>query len=55
MKTEVNLAGIVMKNPVMPASGTFGYGRGGRFRKNYFSEIFNEKFLNIHTYIYKYV
>jgi len=27
MKTEVNLAGIVMKNPVMPASGTFGYGR----------------------------
>lgn len=26
MKTEVNLAGIRMKNPVMPASGTFGYG-----------------------------
>ena len=23
----VNLAGIAMKNPVMPASGTFGYGR----------------------------
>lgn len=27
MKTEVNLAGIVMKNPVMTASGTFGYGK----------------------------
>ena len=27
METEVNLAGILMKNPVMPASGTFGYGR----------------------------
>lgn len=25
--TAVNLAGIAMKNPVMPASGTFGYGR----------------------------
>lgn len=27
MKTEVNLAGIKMKNPVTVASGTFGYGR----------------------------
>ena len=27
MKTKVNLAGIIMKNPVMPASGCFGYGR----------------------------
>jgi len=27
MNTQVNLAGILMKNPVMPASGTFGYGR----------------------------
>lgn len=27
MKTEINLAGIIMKNPVMPASGTFGYGK----------------------------
>ena len=26
--TKVNLAGIELKNPVMPASGTFGYGRG---------------------------
>jgi len=25
-KLAVNVAGIVMKNPVMPASGTFGYG-----------------------------
>ncbi len=24
---EVNLGGIILKNPVMPASGTFGYGR----------------------------
>ena len=28
MKTEVNLCGIKMKNPVTVASGTFGYGRG---------------------------
>lgn len=27
MKTQVNLAGIEMKNPVTVASGTFGYGR----------------------------
>ena len=27
MKTEVNLAGIKMKNPITVASGTFGYGR----------------------------
>ena len=27
MNTEVNLAGIKMKNPVTVASGTFGYGR----------------------------
>ena len=27
INTQVNLAGIFMKNPVMPASGTFGYGR----------------------------
>ncbi len=27
MKTRVDLAGIIMKNPVMTASGTFGYGR----------------------------
>lgn len=27
MKTEVNLCGIKMKNPVTVASGTFGYGR----------------------------
>jgi dihydroorotate dehydrogenase (NAD+) catalytic subunit len=27
MNTRINLAGIVMKNPVMTASGTFGYGR----------------------------
>jgi dihydroorotate dehydrogenase (NAD+) catalytic subunit len=27
MNTEINLGGIVMKNPVMVASGTFGYGR----------------------------
>lgn len=27
MKTEVNLAGIMMENPVMTASGTFGYGK----------------------------
>lgn len=27
MKTEINLAGIIMKNPVMTASGTFGYGK----------------------------
>jgi len=27
MNTQVNLAGILMKNPVMTASGTFGYGR----------------------------
>ena len=26
MKTQVDLAGIVMKNPVMTASGTFGHG-----------------------------
>ena len=25
--TKVNLAGIELKNPVMPASGTFGYGQ----------------------------
>jgi len=27
MNTEINLAGIKMKNPVTVASGTFGYGR----------------------------
>ena len=27
MKTEVDLCGIKMKNPVTVASGTFGYGR----------------------------
>ncbi len=27
MNTEINFAGIKMKNPVMVASGTFGYGR----------------------------
>jgi dihydroorotate dehydrogenase (NAD+) catalytic subunit len=27
INTEVNIAGIRMKNPVMTASGTFGYGR----------------------------
>ena len=27
MNTEVNFAGIKMKNPVTVASGTFGYGR----------------------------
>ncbi len=27
MKTEINFAGIKMKNPVTVASGTFGYGR----------------------------
>ena len=27
MKTEINFAGIQMKNPVTVASGTFGYGR----------------------------
>ena len=27
MNTEVNLAGIKMKNPITVASGTFGYGR----------------------------
>lgn len=27
MKTSVNLAGIMLKNPVTVASGTFGYGR----------------------------
>lgn len=27
LNTEVNLAGIKMKNPVTVASGTFGYGR----------------------------
>ena len=27
MNTQVNLAGIKMKNPVTVASGTFGYGR----------------------------
>lgn len=27
INTEVNIAGIKMKNPVMTASGTFGYGR----------------------------
>ena len=27
MKTEVTLAGLVLQNPVMTASGTFGYGR----------------------------
>lgn len=27
VSTEVNIAGIKMKNPVMTASGTFGYGR----------------------------
>ena len=27
MNTNVNLAGIKMKNPVTVASGTFGYGR----------------------------
>jgi dihydroorotate dehydrogenase (NAD+) catalytic subunit len=26
-KTEINIGGIILKNPVMPASGTFGYGR----------------------------
>ncbi len=26
-KMEVNLAGLILKNPVMTASGTFGYGR----------------------------
>ena len=25
--TRVSLAGIELKNPVMPASGTFGYGQ----------------------------
>ena len=25
--TTVELAGITLKNPVMPASGTFGYGQ----------------------------
>lgn len=34
MNTEVNLAGIKMKNPVTVASGTFGYGRE-------FSEFFD--------------
>jgi dihydroorotate dehydrogenase (NAD+) catalytic subunit len=27
MKTKINLAGIMMENPVMTASGTFGYGK----------------------------
>lgn len=27
MNTEINFAGIKMKNPVTVASGTFGYGR----------------------------
>jgi dihydroorotate dehydrogenase (NAD+) catalytic subunit len=27
MNTQVNISGILMKNPVMTASGTFGYGR----------------------------
>ena len=27
MKTEIDFAGIKMKNPVTVASGTFGYGR----------------------------
>lgn len=27
MKTQVDLAGIILKNPVMTASGTFGYGK----------------------------
>jgi dihydroorotate dehydrogenase (NAD+) catalytic subunit len=26
VKTEVNIAGIKLKNPVLVASGTFGYG-----------------------------
>ena len=24
----VNLAGVELKSPIIPASGTFGYGRG---------------------------
>ena len=24
---SVNLAGVTLKNPIIPASGTFGYGR----------------------------
>ena len=27
MNLEVNIAGIVMKNPVMTASGTYGFGQ----------------------------
>ena len=27
MNTSVNLCGITLSNPIIPASGTFGYGR----------------------------
>ena len=27
VELSVNLAGVTLKNPIIPASGTFGYGR----------------------------
>ena len=27
MKLSVNLCGVELKNPIIPASGTFGFGR----------------------------
>lgn len=51
MNTEVNFAGIKMKNPVTVASGTFGYGREysqffdlSKIRRNYYKRyIFKTK------------
>ena len=47
MNTEVNFAGIKMKNPVTVASGTFGYGREysqffdlSEIRRNYYKGNF---------------
>ena len=34
MNTQVNLAGIKMKNPITVASGTFGY--GGTYQESVF-------------------
>ncbi len=47
MNTEVNFAGIKMKNPVTVASGTFGYGREysqffdlSKLRRNHYKRNF---------------
>ena len=54
MNTNINFAGIEMKNPVTVASGTFGYGRefssffdlsklGGIINKRYFTKTKSRK------------